>query len=48
MILGTMMPDNSADSALLLKPADSGAQGGRALERLKTTLAIMPGELESV
>jgi hypothetical protein len=48
MILGTAMDDNSAGSARLPILAGAGAKGGRALERLKTTVAIIPGELESV
>ena len=48
MFLGTAMADSSAGSARLPKPADAWEQGGRALERLKMTVAIIPGELESV
>ena len=45
MFLGTAMADSSAGSARLPKLAGAEAQGRRALERLKTTLAITPGEL---
>jgi hypothetical protein len=48
MFLGTAIADSSAGSAGLPKLAGAGAQGGRALERLKTALADNPGELESV
>jgi hypothetical protein len=47
MFLGTMIADNSADPARLLNSSAPRAQVGRSLERLITTLAIMPGGLES-